>query len=101
MKISLNKIKDLNNEIGLGKYGFKSALRYQIALNYVNDICIESKKVCEIGPGGVIIYIAKYSDAEVSAVVSPREDHWGDIFQKHNISSFKWDLNKFLDNQEF
>jgi len=100
MNISLSKIRKLNDEIGLGKYGFLSALRYQIALNYVEDLCVESKKVCEIGPGGVVIYIAKYSDADVSAVVSPREDHWDDIFKKYNISSFEWDLNEFLDNRE-
>ena len=100
MKISLNKIRELNDEIGLGEYGFKSALRYQIALNYADDLCVESKKVCEIGPGGVIVYIAKYSDADVSAVVSPRENNWVDIFQKYNINSFEWDLNEFLDNKE-
>ena len=99
MKISLNKIRELNDEIGLGKYGFLSSLRYRIALDYVNELCIRSKKVCEIGPGGVVVYIAKYSDADVSAIVSPREDHWGDIFKENSIDSFEWDLNKFLDNE--
>lgn len=100
MKISLQAIRKLNDEIRLGNYGFKSALRYQIALNYVEDICTESKKICEIGPGGVIVYIAKYSGAEASAIVSPREDHWIDIFDEYKITPFEWDLNQFLDNKE-
>ena len=100
MQISLKKIQKLNNKVGLGHYGFLSSLRYQIALYYISDLCVETKKICEIGPGGVIIYIAKYSNASVSAVVSPREHHWDNIFKTYNINSFEWDLNKGLDNDK-
>ena len=98
MKISLKEIRKLNHEIGLGRYGFLSSIRYKTALEYIVDQCIESKKVCEIGPGGVITYIAKYSKAEVAAIVSPKEDHWNDLFQDYGIDLFKWDLNKPLEN---
>jgi SAM-dependent methyltransferase len=100
MKISLKKIRELNNEIGLGTYGFLSSLRYQIALQYISKLCVNQKKICEIGPGGVIFYIAKYSEASAFSIVSPREHHWDNIFETYNISSFEWDLNKTLNNDE-
>jgi SAM-dependent methyltransferase len=100
MDISLEKIRKLNDEIGLGKYGLSSSIRYSVALKYLDDECIKSAKVCEIGPGGVITYIAKYSDADVSAMVSPKEKHWDDIFKDYGIDLFQWDLNKPLDNKD-
>ena len=100
MQISLNRIRKLNETVGLGRYGFLSSVRYQIALNYISEFCVETKKICEIGPGGVIVYIAKYSNAKVSAVVSPREHHWDNIFDTYQIGSFTWDLNKELDNHD-
>ena len=100
MKISKKKILELNDEIGLGEYGVISSNRYKIALEYLTNECKQSKKICEIGPGGVITYISKYSQADVSAIVSPREDHWKNIFNKYNIDLFKWDLNLPLENSE-
>lgn len=96
MKVSINKIRDTNDDIGLGRYGVLSAIRYKIALKYVSDLCVENKRICEIGPGGVIIYISKYSKADTSAIVSPRERHWDEIFKTHNIDHLKWDLNTVL-----
>lgn len=100
MEISLKKILELNNEIGLGDYGAISSHRYKIALEYISKECKESKKFCEIGPGGVIVYIAKYSNADTSAIVSPRENHWNDIFKKYNIELSSWDLNTPIDNKD-
>lgn len=99
MDISIKKILELNDEIGLGKYGKISSNRYKIALEYISDECGESKRVCEIGPGGVIVYVSKYSDADTSAIVSPRENHWNEIFEKYNIELSSWDLNSEIDNQ--
>ena len=100
MQISIKNIHELNNEIGLGEYGVISAHRYKIALEYIKEECQESKRICEIGPGGVIAYISKFSMANTNAIVSPRENHWNEIFKKFNIKLSTWDLNSKLDNIE-
>ena len=81
VQISIKNIHELNNEIGLGEYGVISAHRYKIALEYIKEECQESKRICEIGPGGVIAYISKFSMANTNAIVSPRENHWNEIFK--------------------
>ena len=100
MQISIENIHELNNEIGLGEYGVISAHRYKIALEYIKEECQESKRICEIGPGGVIAYISRFSMANTNAIVSPREDHWNEIFKEFNIKLSTWDLNSKLDNIE-
>ena len=97
MKVSIDRIKNLNDKIGLGLYGSLSSIRYKIALNYILDLCVENKKICEIGPGGVIFYIAEYSNVNTSAIVSPREHHWDKIFENYGVDHFEWDLNAALD----
>ena len=87
----------LNNEIGLGEYGDASAVRYEIALEFLADHCNKSNKICEIGPGGVIAYLTKYSEAQTSAIVSPSESHWDDIYKENGVNLYRWDLNLPLD----
>jgi SAM-dependent methyltransferase len=99
MDVSLKKIRTLNDDIGLGEYGVTSSIRYEIALEYLADQCDKSKMICEIGPGGVIAYLAKYSEAQTSAIVSPRESHWDDIYKDYGIHLHQWDLNESLDQE--
>ena len=98
MLVDLEKIKQVSREIGLGDYGRLSSIRYQIALAQLEEYCNDGNRICEIGPGGVIAYIANYSDSEASAIVSPRENHWNDIFVELGIELFRWDLNEPLDD---
>ena len=41
MKISIDRIKNLNDKIGLGLYGSLSSIRYKIALNYILDLYLK------------------------------------------------------------
>ncbi|MAS82682.1 MAG: hypothetical protein CMF45_08335 [Legionellales bacterium] len=100
IQVSLKKIQELNDVIGLGEYGLVSSIRYQVALEYLSDICKKDKSICEIGPGGVIAYVARYSDADTSAIVNPLETHWDHHFKSYGINLYQWDLNEPLNNRE-
>lgn len=96
MEVSLERIKELNRDIGLGTYGESSAIRYEIALSLLSDQCKGEVSICEIGPGGVIAYVAEYTEARASAIVSPLESHWDDVFKTRGIALHRWDLNTSL-----
>ena len=95
--INLEAIAALNNELGLGKYGEVSAFRYKVALDHIADQLVEGSRVCEIGPGGVIAYVARNSDAQAFAIVNPEEHHWDSILPELGVKLIRSDLNSQID----
>ncbi len=95
-EINLNKLRNVVNHLKLGDYGEVAIKRYVSTLRFFQHGSKKSDKICEIGPGGVIAYLAEDQNYICDAICSPREKHFDNYFEKKGIQIFNWDLNTEL-----
>ena len=97
LKFSKQQIRDVNDSIGLGKYGRHVVQRYFVSLNLISPYLDSNSKVLEIGPGGIIACLSSLNIFDCYALVNPREICWDCIFPRLGIPLVRHDLNNHID----